>query len=151
MPRTICYLNTDLDLVSPQDLRPLLTALGAGGVDALYPTERAADGLWRATLETATSGISAEPEADLAVMLAAIDAFPPAVRAAWDGCTLREFNLGYDCGDRPWAFNNGLSNGTLRRIAAAGATLRITLYPAMGEDDEDEDEDEDGVAVEDER
>ena len=31
---------------------------------------------------------------------------------------------------RPWAFNQGLSSGLLGRVAAVGASLRITLYPS---------------------
>ena len=42
---------------------------------------------------------------------------------------LREFNIGYDCGEEPWAFNQGLSAETLRRVAAVKASLRWTLYP----------------------
>lgn len=49
--------------------------------------------------------------------------------AMWWACTRREFNIGYDCGAEPWAFNQGLSNETLRRIAACGGSLRWTLYP----------------------
>ena len=44
-------------------------------------------------------------------------------------CTTREFNLGYDCGAEPWAFNQGLSSELLGRIAAVGASLRLTIYP----------------------
>jgi hypothetical protein len=138
MPRTIRYLNTDLDLKSDHDLDPVVAALSTRGVAALYPAQFAGErGGWGVTFESATSTMSAEPEVDLAVLLAAVEALPPAARAAWDAATLREFNLGYDCGDEPWAFNNGLSVATLRRIAGAGATLRITMYPARDEDDDD--------------
>ncbi len=70
-------------------------------------------------------GIEDEPENTIRVMLSAIEAVlaPEAdARAAalWRACTLREFNIGYECGAEPWAFNQGLSNDTLRRIAACG-------------------------------
>jgi hypothetical protein len=45
------------------------------------------------------------------------------------GCSRREFNIGYDCGREPWAFNQVLSAQLLSRIAAARASLRVTLYP----------------------
>ncbi len=41
----------------------------------------------------------------------------------------REFNIGYDCGAEPWAFNQGLSAHLLGRMATAGASLRVTIYP----------------------
>lgn len=141
MARTIRYLNTDLDLKSPRELGPLVAALSRRGVYSLHGSQVVGEcGERSVTCEADTSGSSAEPEADLVVMLAAIEALSPDARAAWDACTLREFNIGYDCGDRPWAFNNGLSNATLRRIAEVGGTLRITIYPVRGDEDEDDDE-----------
>ncbi len=125
-PSRIRYLNTDLDLVSEQDLRPLTEAFKASGLSPLH-VAAADDGRWFATLETDQQ--FSEPEQTVAVMLTVIEQLVPALRHCWDRCELREFNIGYDCGNEPWAFNQGLSNSLLGRIAAAGATLRITIYP----------------------
>jgi hypothetical protein len=62
-------------------------------------------------------------------MLAIVESLNEPIRSLWDRCTRREFNIGYDCGAEPWAFNQGLSTALLGRLAAAGASLRITLYP----------------------
>jgi hypothetical protein len=62
-------------------------------------------------------------------MLDAIEGLRRPARSIWARCTLREFNIGYDCGDEPWAYNDGLAHETLSRIARAGASMRITLYP----------------------
>jgi hypothetical protein len=70
-----------------------------------------------------------EPEPNIATVLAAVESLAPPLRAVWSGCSLREFNIGYDCGREPWAFNQGLSAEVLGRIAAVGASLRWTLYP----------------------
>ena len=122
----IGYLNTDLDLRAAKDLAPLAAALEALGVHPLFPpSNEGAESC--VTLET--DDYHREPETTMTAMLAAIESLDGEAGAAWEACTLREFNIGYDCGDRPWAFNTGLSNRTLRRLAAAGATLRITLYP----------------------
>ncbi len=126
MDNTICYLNTDLDLTSADDLSGLATALEAQGVRALH-VAHADNGLWLARFETDEQ--FAEPESSIAAMLSAIESLEKPLRLIWDGCSLREFNIGYDCGAEPWAFNQGLSTALLGRIAAAGATLRITLYP----------------------
>jgi hypothetical protein len=146
MPQEIRYLNTDLDVVSPDDLGPLVAAFKAAGVYALFDAQRDADGLWHATFESETSA-SLEPEVDLDVLLAAVESLAPAVRSLWLACGLREFNIGYDCGQRPWAFNNGLSARTLRRLADAGASLRVTLYPPVEESNEEDEEDDDGEGV----
>ncbi|MEM7315379.1 MAG: hypothetical protein AAF497_19740 [Planctomycetota bacterium] len=77
-----------------------------------------------------------EPEPNILRLLDAVDALTDASRELWNSCTKREFNVGYDCGDEPWAFNQSLSNGVLRRMADCGSTFRITLYPRCAESDE---------------
>jgi hypothetical protein len=62
-------------------------------------------------------------------MLAVVEALDPPLRSVWAGCSRREFNVGYDCGLEPWAFSQGLSAEILGRMASAGASLRVTLYP----------------------
>jgi hypothetical protein len=63
-------------------------------------------------------------------LLTAIEALDPKSRIQWDACVIREFNIGYDCGDEPRAFSHGLTASTLARVAALSISLRITLYPA---------------------
>jgi hypothetical protein len=128
---TIRYINTDLDLTSARDLRPLANALEANGVRPLYPIKQSADGLWYSVLEI--EDYLEEPEPTICIMLEAIEKLDGEARSVWDECTRRDFNIGYDCGDEPWAFNNGISNAVVLRIAESGASLRITLYPPAQE------------------
>jgi hypothetical protein len=129
----ISYLNTDLDVTAPCDLSPLVVALAARGVGALHVTQ-SDDGAWYSILSAEPIGIATtEPEPTLLAMLDAIEALKGEAKQIWSECSIREFNIGYDCGDEPWAFNNGLSNATLQRIAATGASLRITIYPPVDE------------------
>jgi hypothetical protein len=131
MDDTICYLNTDLDLASPIDLFALLSALEAAGLPPLHSARRE-DGRWHATCETAEQ--FSEPEQNIAAILAVIEALPYGPRAVWSACTRRELNVGFDCGAKPWAFNQALSSDLLRRIAAVGLSLRVTLYPPKPEE-----------------
>jgi hypothetical protein len=125
----IKYLNTDLDLVAAFDLTPLASALEARGVFPLHVTIGGGEA-WYSTLEVETMGPKLEsPEVTIRSMLDAIEALDGEMREHWTQCSKREFNIGYDCGDEPWAYNDGLSHETLKRIAQAGASLRITLYP----------------------
>ena len=122
----IRYLNTDLELASPDDLSALAAALEAQAVVPLHVT-RQADGLWHAAFETGEQ--HDEPEPNIAAMLAVVESLAEPLRSVWAGCVRREFDIGYDCGGGPGAFQHGLSSHLLARIAAAGASLRITLYP----------------------
>ena len=126
MDNRICYLNTDLDLTSSDDLTELAAVFAASGVRALHVT-KGDDGLWYATFETEMQ--HSEPEPNVAAMLAAIESLEGPLAGVWMRSIRREFNVGYDCGIEPWEFNQGLSSKLLGRTAAVGASLRITLYP----------------------
>jgi hypothetical protein len=122
----IRYINTDLDLTSSEDLSELAATLDAHGVSPLHVT-RGEDGLWYATFETDEQ--FDEPEPNIAALLAAIDSLEASESQTWRSCQRREFNIGYDCGDEPWSFNQSLSSAILSRIGETGAALRLTLYP----------------------
>ena len=126
MHNTICYLNTDLVLTSPNELTALAAIFESRGVYPLH-VGLEEDGLWYGTFETQDS--HAEPEPNIAVMVAVAESLSEPHRSVWMQCSKREFNIGYDCGAQPWAFNQGLSCELLGRIAAVGASLRVTLYP----------------------
>ena len=126
----IRYLNTDLDLRSAEDLTPLAEALGRAGVRSM--DVNCSDRTWWAMLET--TECRENPDATISYMLDAIENMPPDATSIWQNCSSREFNIGYDCGDTPWGFTNAISNHTLMRIANAGASLGITIYPATREE-----------------
>jgi len=121
------YLNTDLDLGSAQSLEALAGAFRSQGVVSLHVEQRD-DGRWFATLETGEQ--FSEPEPNITAFLNVIEAFAGPLRESWLACDVRECNIGYDCGDEPWAFSHGLTAATLARMGALGISLRITLYPA---------------------
>jgi hypothetical protein len=122
----IRYLNTDLDVISSEDLTQFAAALESHGLLTLH-VGRGGDGLCYATFETSQAHDS--PEQTIEAMLGVVEAFTQPERDIWSGAVKRLFNIGYECGSEPWAFNNGLGNAVLRRIAASGAALQITLYP----------------------
>jgi hypothetical protein len=148
----IHYLNTDLDLIADHDLTPLVDALQAGGMTEIYRIEENGR---RAGLELASGPGSARvtgddvndgrvdfdgvsdrdrdayrPATTIAGLLDVLEAMDADTRAAWDACRVREFNIGYGCGDRPWGLHQSLDASLLARVAALGAGLRITIYPA---------------------
>lgn len=125
---TIQYINTDLDLRSPHPIDLLVHALSARGIWSSHNTA-GDNGNFYSTLEVSTEEYLRHPEATIAGFLDAIESLSDEIKLLWNNCDLREFNIGYDCGEEPWAFNNGFSNAIVTRLANAGATLRITIYP----------------------
>jgi hypothetical protein len=97
-PPPIKYLNTDLDLTSADDLRPLVRALERRGMFALHV--RHEEGGWRASLE-AVGKEWRTPAGHIRDILKAVDALSPRSRGAWDRCRTREANIGYESGLRP--------------------------------------------------
>jgi hypothetical protein len=122
----IHYLNTDLDLAAAVDLRSLTATFESQGIFPLHvaPVE---DDSWRAILET--NKPYPDPESNIAAMLSVIEQLEQPELNIWQALTLCEFNIGYDSGSEPWAFNQSLSLELLQRITKVGASLRFTLYP----------------------
>lgn len=133
MDDTIHYLNTDLELTSPDDLTALTAALLAQGMYSLHGPDQIEGGLWYATFELECE--NEEPESTISAIITIVESLEAPLCEAWNCCTIREFNLGYDCGSKPWAFNQGLSAELLSRMAAVGASLRLTLYPPKRDSD----------------
>jgi hypothetical protein len=120
----IQYLNTDLDLVSSCSLDSLCAEMTAQNLCG--HVTHGEDGLWYAMFEDFNAD---EPEPNLLKILDALDQLSPAAAQVLQQCDKIELNIGYDCGDEPWSFNQGISHDTLRRIVEHGAALRVTLYP----------------------
>ena len=128
MTRETHYLNTDLDITAPHDLTPLADALAQRGLYPLHVLQQR-DGSWSSRFET-EEGFR-EPDSNIAAMLTAIESLEEPARSLWANCTLREFDMGYDCGEAPNAYRQPLTATTIARIAAVGASVVITLYPQV--------------------
>jgi hypothetical protein len=122
----ITYLNCDLVLQSPHDISTLAALFQNCDMKLLHVTH-GDDTNWYATIEP--DDFYDEPAKSIDALLTVIEALPQPLKNDWLNCSPREFNIGYDCGDEPWAFNQSLSTDLLGRMAKIGGTLRITLYP----------------------
>jgi hypothetical protein len=127
MMNEIHYINTDLELAGPDDLRPLALALGAPKRLLLLSIFQREDGSWNTGLETFTEHDG--PEDTICEFLDAVESLSPEAQSMWHACSSRDLNIGYECGTHPKEVSHGLSQSTLRRLAAHGLALRITLYP----------------------
>ncbi len=119
------FIVTNLVLHSAGDLTALAVALEARGYDAIHRPLSMDEPVWifQGDCESFDG-----PETEIAAMLAVVESLDPHTRALWDGCSRREFDFAYDCGVKPSAVRHDLSAGTMARLAAAGGSLRITLY-----------------------
>ncbi len=124
----IHYLNTDLELAGPDDLKPLAVALGAPKRLLLLSTSQREDGSWFIGLETSTDHDG--PEEPIREFLDAVEHLSPEAQAMWHACSSRDLNIGFECGTHPKELSHGLSQSTLQSLAAHGLALRITLYPS---------------------
>ena len=122
------YLNTDLDLNSEHDLGAIAKYLGDRGW-SIHFAEQHPHGYWLGVFEH-PNGHEVEPEKAIAAMLGVIDDFPQGLRLHWAECSKRDFNIGYQAGAEPHAFEQTISNDLLRRVAAAGASISTTIYAA---------------------
>jgi hypothetical protein len=114
-------------LDAADDLTSLAAALEVRGLALMRGVTRLNDGLWFCGFSWGGAWYD-EPEPNIAAMLAVIEALDPPLRSAWAGCSLRVFDIGYDCGREPFAFRQELPAEILVRLAAVGASLRVTLY-----------------------
>ncbi|WP_171183456.1 hypothetical protein [Alienimonas chondri] len=67
-------------------------------------------------------------DAAFRVLLAAVEGLSPDRRAEWDRCERRVFDPGFECCEEPFCFQQTLSAETIRRVAAAGGEIELTLY-----------------------
>ena len=129
------YLNVDLELDSETDLSALADHLG-DSVFLLFNDR--INGIYRLSLETSVAEEPASPtrdstrDADDCIwdFLALIAQLPPPLRAAWDGCISRVFDIGITAGTHPSMCIQTVSETTLQALSAVRGTIRVTVYPA---------------------
>jgi len=126
MPSQSRYINVDLDVVGATDLAALGVFFDAHA-DLLH-CGKEDGGQWMLTVEAAGSGLSEDVNRDIDGILGVIEQLDDVSRNLWDRCTTREFNLGFECGETR-AHNTRITQRNIRRIADAGCTISVTLYP----------------------
>lgn len=124
------FLNVDLELESTSDLSPLTRRLGdqvcvlfSGWSGELYHLAL------EVSIETPPPSNGLDADARVRDFIGLISQLPPALRALWDGCRSRVFDIGFDAGTSPWPFRQTIAEATAQAISSVGAALRITIYP----------------------
>ena len=131
MKHEITYRTTDLEILGTFDLTPIADQMVQQGLVS-YHIEPWQGGSSFARFNSARS--FSNPDSDIAEMLTAIEALDQHAKSLWSTCNERNFDIAYDCGDGPWAFNQQLLPSTLARIATVQAGIVITIYPMLETD-----------------
>lgn len=116
------FLNVDIDLASAGDHQVLREYLD---VRALLLRQ---DEPWLSFELSSFLANADEVAVELAMLVAT---FPDPVRAAWDRCPKREFNLGLEIGEADFGKTNSLSAETVRRLNEIGMGVGFTIYKAV--------------------
>lgn len=129
------YRNTDLDLISSAPLEDLTDELETAGM-VLLGTHQDGQARWHAIFEILSEedAVYVNAEATIGAMLSIIDGLSDRCRQLWSSCDLREFNVAYDVGVEPLAFNEGFSVETLASMSELKVSFRVTLYPERDDD-----------------
>lgn len=90
---------------------------------------RGDDGHWHSTVESShgDKNCNRNAEMDIAAIINAINATSSAAKAERCTCYLREFNVGFHCGDT-WAYLHTVPSNVVRDVANAGCSIAVTLY-----------------------
>lgn len=125
----ISYLNTDLEIKSNQPFDLLRRFFHTKGMFELrYDVAKVKRiSTWTAWFEVERDYKT--PEKTIQSFIKILNGLGPAERKEWDKAKTKIFNIGYECGEEPWAFCNELSKDLLHEISKYGAGITITIYP----------------------
>lgn len=120
----VLYLNTDLELESPNDLSPIVEHFGEEVINLYNGKIRKH---FFASFEI--SGFCESPDFIIQQFCQLAESLEGKEKNLWDGCYSRTFDIGYEGGTYPSSYTDEIRVETLERVAALGASLRITVYP----------------------
>jgi hypothetical protein len=127
------YANTDFDLKSNTPFDTLHRELL--GVCCVLQYAEGDDGRWHAIIEANHDDDSRDRIAamDIGSILSALSSLSETAKEELAACCLREFNIGFHCGDS-WAYVHQIPDTVVRSVAAASCSIAVTLYPMRNAD-----------------
>ena len=72
-------------------------------------------------------------ERDILLISNVLASLSDTAKAEFDACHLREFNVGFECGDS-WAYVHSIPHNAMTAAVDAGCSLSVTLYPMRNPD-----------------
>ncbi len=120
----IRYLNTDLDVESPEALDVLVDALGKSLL-VLHNGPKD-DGGFRATFELQSDVDT--PELTILGFCTAVESLEPELREVWDNCPHKVVDVGFEGAEHADPYRHEMEAHTLRRVAELGIAMAVTIY-----------------------
>jgi len=117
------FLNIDLDLESTSDLSPVIEDFGD---DVILMHRETVNGISRASLELA--GKQGSADYLFAEYLRLVDSLSESGRRAWDACSSRVFDLGFESGTELNAIHEKLGPETVQELARVEGSIVVTVY-----------------------
>ena len=128
------FITLDIDVWSNADLDPLIAGLEGVAFVVVDDATRTDDGSRRfVTFELESESVENAEQA-ITTFLDALASAPPTARAAWDASSRRHLNIGVNA-PREGSSHVVLSPAVLRAVAAADASVEITVYPPELDED----------------
>lgn len=118
------YLNVDLEIEGPRPLCHILQEFSESGIDCLgcFETERGHFANFEVT------ALPSDSNSIVAEFCDAIESFREDAGATWAGAHRRTFDVGFDSDGSAGCSRFELKADTVRRVAALGASLGITVH-----------------------
>ena len=118
----IAFLNIDLDIESDEDLSPLVSEMSA---TVSVMRNEWIDSSYCASFETGAAGENGITKEYVSL----IEGLTAEGQRLWQGCSKREFDIGYESGETPNDFHSILSAESIFSLAKLGSSVAITIYP----------------------
>lgn len=120
----IQFLNIDLDIESQEDIS-LVVKEFSNRLTVMRNDH--SKGMYYASFET---GYSEENEI-IEEYVNVIDGLSTEARTIWDNCLKREFDFGYESGDKPNDFHSKIRAKSIELLAKVGGSVTVTIYPLV--------------------
>ncbi len=120
------FLNVDLDLESKKSLEPLVGELGEK-VHVVY-NGRSEEKTNLVALEV-YEGDDEDPDSIINAFCKLIEKLSTQGRSAWESCSMRRFDIGFESGVSGHPLCVDLDPKTLKRVADLGGSIGVTIYP----------------------
>ena len=121
------FIGVQLEIESPRPLGHLLHSFS--GTEVVSVDYHESTRGFAVAFEHAGSGMSTDPDIQIADFCDKIMGFKDDARTVWHSAYRRTFNVGYEIDDSSESFRSELDPQTIERIARVGASVIVAIYP----------------------